>query len=88
MPGVKTTTKIDEKTVLEPVVKPLNDTLFQRQHWIFQQNSMSAHKSICCQEWLGNNIPAFIHMEDWTSDSPGLNPFNYELWDILEQNAC
>ncbi len=28
-PGVKMTAKIDEETVLEPVVKPLNDTLFR-----------------------------------------------------------
>ncbi len=46
------------------------------------------HKSKCCQEWLANNVPAFICVEVWTSGSPDLNPLDYELWDILESNAC
>ncbi len=29
MPGLKLTTKISEETILKPVVKPLNDTLFK-----------------------------------------------------------
>ncbi len=40
------------------------------------------------QEWLANNVPAFMQTEDWTSGSPDLNILNYELWNILEQNAC
>ncbi len=45
--GVKTTAKIDEETILKPVEKPLNDTLFKGQLWIFQQDSAPAHKSKC-----------------------------------------
>ncbi len=33
-----------------------------------------------------NYIDAFIWAKDWTSGSADLN-LNYELWDILEQNA-
>ncbi len=40
------------------------------------------------KEWLVNNIPAFFRAEDWTSGSPDLNLFDYELWDILGQNVC
>ncbi len=25
--------------------------------------------------------------KDWTSSHPELNPLNFELWNILEQNA-
>ncbi len=82
---VKMTAKIDEEIVLQPVVKSLHNILFKGQHWIFQQDS--AHKSKCCQKWLAN-IFAFIRAKDWTFGGPDLNPLNYELWDILEQNAC
>ncbi len=35
-----------------------------------------------------HNVPAFLKVEDYTSVSSDLNPFDYELWDILEQNIC
>ncbi len=34
-PGVQTTTKINEETILMPIVKPLNETLSNGQYWIF-----------------------------------------------------
>ncbi len=72
-PGIKTTTKIYEETILKPVMKPLNDTLFNRQCWIFEQNSLPARKLKCCQKWLANSVPAFIRVEVWTSGRPDLN---------------
>ncbi len=63
------TAKIYEETVLKPVVKPLNNSLFKRQLWIFQQDSAPAHKSKRSQEWFANNVPAFIRAEEWTSSS-------------------
>ncbi len=45
VPGIKTTAKIYEETVFQPIVKILNDTLFKGQHWIFQLDSVLAHKS-------------------------------------------
>ncbi len=49
-PEVNMTIKIREETILEPVVKPLYDTLFKGQCGIFQQDSAPAHKSKHCQE--------------------------------------
>ncbi len=80
MPGVKMTAKIYEETVLEPVVKPLNDTLFEGQHWIFQQDPEPAHRSKQSEERLANNVPTFIRAEDRTSGSLDLNRLDYELW--------
>ncbi len=79
---VKTTAKIYEESIREPVVKPLNDTLFKGQHWIFQQDSAPTHKSKQCQDWLANNVPAFISAGDRKSDSSDLNSLDYGLWDI------
>ncbi len=36
----------------------------------------------------GSQTTAFIQAENWTTGGPGLNPLDYELQDILEQNAC
>ncbi len=58
------------------------------QHWTFQQDSGPACKSECWQEWLANNIPALIWVEDWTSGSSDLNYLDYKLWDIVEWNVC
>ncbi len=88
IPVVKTTIKIQEEIVLEPVVKPLNETLFKKQRWIFQQDATPTHKSERCHEWLANNIRAFDQAEDWASGSPNLNPLDDELWYSLEQNDC
>ncbi len=82
------TAKIYEETVLELILKPLNDTLFEGQHWIFQQDSVLAHKSKRCQEWSVDNIPLFIRVKDGTSGSLDLNPHDHELWYILEKKAC
>ncbi len=72
--------------MLEPLVKPLNDILFEgtQTPWIFQQDSAPAYKSKHCQGWPANNVLA----DNWTSGILDLNPLYYELWDILEQNAC
>lgn len=86
--GVKTGAAVYQTNVLEGVVKPLSHTLFGGQHWVFQQDSAPAHKAKSTQEWLRNNIPAFIAQEDWPSGSPDLNPLDYALWTELEHKAC
>ncbi len=87
-PGVKTTAKVYEETILDPVVKSLSDTLFERDNWISQQDSAPTHKLKRAQKWLENNIPNFIRHEDWPSGSPDLNPLDYNLWNIFEEEAC
>ena len=37
--GVKTSAHVNQITVLEPIVKPLNTTMFPNQQWTFQQDS-------------------------------------------------
>ena len=40
------------------------------------------------QCWVEANLPGFIAAEDWPSGSPGLNPLDYCLWNILEGKAA
>ncbi|KAL1463846.1 hypothetical protein WDU94_015547 [Cyamophila willieti] len=86
--GVKTKAANYQSDILEPVVKPLSETMFANQNWTFQQDSAPAHKAKTTQRWLAMNLPDFIAAEDWTSGSPDLNPLDYKLWNLLEEKAC
>lgn len=86
--GVKTSAKVYENTVLEPIVKDLNKSLFRNQNWSFQQDSAPAHKARSTQGWLERHVPDFISTADWPSGSPDLNPLDYKLWSVLEGIVC
>ena len=86
--GVKTKATNYQSDVLEKVVKPLSDTLFSGEQWIFQQDSAPTHKAKSTQRWLETNVPEFIAAEDWPSGSPDLNLLDYCLWNVLEEKAC
>jgi hypothetical protein len=74
--------------MLQGVVKPLNMTIFNGQEWVFQQDSVRAHKAKTTEEWLRRNLLAFIRAENWPSGSPDLNPLNCKLWAVLKDMAC
>jgi len=63
-------------------------TLFSGQEWVFQRDSVPAHKAKTTLEWLRRNVPAFISAEDWPSGDPDLKPLDYKLWAVLEDVAC
>lgn len=86
--GVKVAAKNYLSDVLEPVVKPLNQTLFNGKPWTFQQDSAPAHKAKVTQAWLRDNTPDFIATTEWPSASPDLNPLDYEIWSKLEEKVC
>lgn len=86
--GVKTSARVYKETVLQDLVLPLNETLFNGAHWVFQQDSAPAHKARITQAWLRDHLPEFISTEEWPSASPDLNPLDYKLWSYLEAQAC
>jgi hypothetical protein len=86
--GVKVKSKNYLCDVLEPVVAPLNTTLFEDRPWTFQQDSAPAHKAKIVQRWLESNTPDFIATQHWPSASPDLNPLDYHVWSKLEAKAC
>lgn len=86
--GVKTKAANYQSDILDGVVKPLNDTLFRGGYWVFQQDSAPAHKARTTQEWLRENVPAFISSQEWPPGSPDLNPLDYAIWADLEAKVC
>ena len=55
--GVKIGARLYQEVLLQGVVTPLNTTVFNGQKWVFQQNSVPAHKArrlrIGCGEGFG-----------------------------------
>ena len=77
-----------QEDILEQVVKPLNDSLFNGEQWSFQQDSAPSHKAKTTQRWLTANVPDFISTDAWPSASPDLNPLDYAIWSKLEAKVC
>lgn len=86
--GVKTSAVVYQNQVLDKVVRPLGEEMFNGEHWVYQQDSAPAHKARSTQAWLSENVPEFIAAQDWPSASPDLNPLDYRLWSELEAMAC
>jgi len=82
--GVKINSAIYRDLILEPVVKQAGHTMFENQHWTFQQDGAPAHRSNVTQTWLKDNIPSFITREQWPPNSPDLNPLDFSIWGILQ----
>lgn len=87
-PGVKMDAKYYQEEVLEKIVRPLNDSLFDGEDWTFQQDSAPSHRAKSTQMWLENNVPEFISATQWPAASPDLNPLDYDIWSRLELKVC
>ena len=74
--------------ILEPVVKNLEQTVFNGKSFVFQQDGAPAHTANSTQDWLRSNIPGFIIKDQWPPYSPDLNSMDYSIWSILETKAC
>ncbi|CAG4985507.1 unnamed protein product [Parnassius apollo] len=72
------------------VFRVSNEVIFHPRlwHWVFQQDSASAHRAKSTQDWLAAREIDFIRHEDWPSSSPDLNPLDYKIWQHLEEKAC
>eukprot|EP00298_Acanthocystis_sp_HF-20_P028672 c7473_g1_i1.p1 GENE.c7473_g1_i1~~c7473_g1_i1.p1 ORF type:complete len:354 (+),score=38.39 c7473_g1_i1:160-1221(+) len=83
--GVKINAQSYKKLVLIPHVLPLTEKMFNGENWCFQQDSAPAHKSKVVQKWLTENIPSFVHHNEWPPNSPDLNPMDFYVWSRLEE---
>ena len=51
--------------------------MFQNRPWIFQQDSVPAHKAKYTQQWPENHVPEFISSDYWPSASPIRYPLDH-----------
>ncbi len=86
--GVKTSAKIYQDTVSEPILRYMGNTLFRNEQWNFQKDWAPGHKAKSTQQRLQRNVPDLISSVDWPSSSPDLNPLDYKLWSVLQDMSC
>ncbi len=74
--------------MLDTVIEPLDDILFESCNWCFQQDSVPGHKLKQMQTWLTEHILDFITLSEWLVAGLDLNPLDYQLWQVFEEVVC
>src|SRR5215467_4179919 len=52
-------------------------------HYTFQQDGAPAHTAQQAQQYLQTHCPAFIGKDEWSPNSPDLNPLDYHVWGMM-----
>jgi len=68
-----------EQGLLPDIRRSSND------NFLFQQDRAPAHRSHHTVTYLHSHVPEFIEPENWTANSPDLNPVDYSVWGALQQ---
>ena len=60
------------------------NTIMDGRPWVWQQDGAKAHTARSFVQWIRDNAPDFINLNEWPSKSPDLNVMDYYcLWGIL-----
>jgi len=74
-----------ETTILKEELLP--DVCNISEYFIFQQDIMPAHCAKETVDLLSTETPAFIPPTLWLPDSPDLNPVDYKVWLVLQEQV-
>ena len=69
-------------------VLPWVDETFGNTGVTFQQDGATSYTAKLVQDFCEKNFKNFWAKDLWPSSSPDLNPMDFGIWSILEQNAC
>jgi len=81
-------TKVNQKTCidfLKTSLLPECRRLYPDNDFVFMQDSAPSHRAKATQNFLRNNTPDFISLQESTPHSSYLNPLDYSVWDILQE---
>ena len=70
--------------VLKSVVIPWCNQVAGARPWVWQQDSVSAHKSKETQAWIQKDCYDFVPFSHWLPSSSDLNPLDYFVWSYVE----
>ena len=70
--------------VLKSVMIPWCNQVAGGRPWVWQQDSVPAHKSKETQVWLQKECYDFVPFSHWLPSSPDLNPLDYFVWSYVE----
>lgn len=65
-----------------PVIRQLAGDMY-----VFQQDSVLAHRAQSTVEFLHNEMPDFIPMDLWPPCIPDLNPVDYKIWGCAQERV-
>jgi len=57
------------------------------EYFIFQQDSAPAHRPKETVDLLSTETPAFIPPTLWPPNTPDLNPVDYKVWSVLQEQV-
>ena len=72
-----------QSAILAPIVVPL----YQQHDLVFQQDSAPYHTAKRNAEFLRSENINFWTKEDWPPNSSDLNPLDYGIWGMLQQEV-
>jgi len=84
-PGVKINGKYYKETLLKEELLP--DMRNISEYFIFQQDSVPAHRAKETVDLLSTETPAFIPPTLWLPNSLDLNPVDYKVWLVLQEQV-
>ena len=79
--------KVNAKVYLDvqkSVVIPWCNQVAGGRSWVWQQDSVPAHKSYETQAWLKKQCYDFVPFSYWPPSFPDLNPLDYFVWSYVE----
>ena len=82
-PGVKINGKYYRETLLKEELLP--DMRNISEYFIFQQDNASARRGKETVDHLSTETPAFILPTLWLPKCPDLNPVDYKVWSVLQE---
>ena len=81
--GLKVNTEV-YMDVLKSVVIPWCNQVAHGRPWVWQQDSVAAHKSKETQAWLQKECYDSIPFSHWPHSSPDLNLLDYFVWSYIK----
>ena len=88
---IKQGTKLNTNAYIENILIPASQAIkkhFGSKNFTFQQDGAPSHTFGKTQACCRANFPSFWSKEMWPSTSPDLNPLDFNIWSILEAEAC
>ena len=84
-PGIKNNGQYYRETLLKQEL--LTDMCDISEYFIFQQNNAPAHRAKETVDLLSTEMPAFILPTLWPPKCPDLNPVDYKVWSLLQEQV-